>query len=191
MVKRERIILCNNKENKESADNFPVAKSGVSLPVNPPPILSRMITLLADVNLTMDDIDVKLMEEFPVLVTEGWGIGSTRKKIKKYPLLARTAAEARMLLWRELGRSKIDGYRVISEAMDAEKVAADGSITKDHDIRMKAADRMLTLQGENVNPAGAKTNINISGEGQKILIMTADGKPAAFPVRDKETADGN
>jgi hypothetical protein len=152
------------------------------------PILSRLIELLADTNLTMNDVDIKIMEEFPELVAEGWTIGSTRKKIKRYPVLARTVNEARTLLWREVGRSKLDGYRVISEALDAVSVAPDGSTVPNHDIRLKANTQMMTLMGECVNPAGAKTNIQVNGENAKILITTSDGSPMPFPTRENTNA---
>ena len=91
-----------------------------------------------------------------------------------------------MLLWRELGRSKIDGYRVISEAMSAEKVSMSGDREADHEVRLKAADRFLTLNGESVNPAGARMNIQLNGGESKILIQTADGAPVPFPMRAEE-----
>lgn len=147
------------------------------------PILTRMIELMVDVNLTMDEVDQKLMAEFPVLLKEGWHIGSTREKVKKYPILARTASEARALLWREVGVCKKDVFQVYADGMKAEKRDMTGSTDKDHEIRMKAADRVATLMGESVNPAGAKTNISVTGADAKILIQTSDGKPVPFPQR--------
>ena len=163
--------------------------SPVNLPTSPSPATAALISYLCDVNLTMDEIDEKMLKQFPELVKCGWGIGSTRAKVKKYPILARTASEGRMLLWREVGRSKIDGFKVISEAMNAEKIAVDGSATADHEVRMKAADRMLTLMGESVNPAGAKTNITLNGDNQKILITSSDNRPLSFPQRPPEVTD--
>lgn len=166
-------------------------KTGVALPgKKPPPIFSRLVELLADVNLSMDEVDMKIMEEFPQLKEEGWAIGSTRKKVKKYPSLARTAAEARMLLWREVGKSKIDGYKVYADAVEADKVAPNGDAVPDHDIRIKGADRMLALMGENVNPNGARINVNLPGDNAKIMIMTSEGSPLPFPSRE-EIKDGD
>ena len=164
----------------------------VSLPTTKPrsPIISKFIELLCDINLTFDDVDEKMMAEFPKLREEGWSLGSSRDKVKRYPILARTAAEARMLLWREVGLSKRDVFNVYAEATRAEKVALDGSRTEDHDIRIKGADRAATLMGENVNPAGAKTNITVSGADAKILIQTSDGKAVPFPMREESNEQG-
>jgi hypothetical protein len=154
------------------------------------PELSRLIEYLADPNLTMSDIDEKMMEEFPHLVKEGWAIGSTRKKVNKYPILARTKAEARALLWRTVGLSKVDGYKVIADAMSANTYSLDGTAYPDHKTRLSASDRMLTLMGENVNPAGAKTNVTISGADSKILIQTSDGSAVPFPMRNNNIIPG-
>lgn len=156
------------------------------------PILSKFIEFLADINLTNEDVDDKMMEAFPHLVDEGWKRGTTRQKLNMYPALARTAAEARVLLWRELGRSKIDGYRVISDALEAEKVSVDGATAPDHKIRLEAADRFLSLTGENASPAGARVNVTIGGGDNKIMIMSSDGKALPFPTREAiEESDGD
>lgn len=141
----------------------------------PSPMVSRMIELLSDINLTMRDVDEKLMKEFPELVAQGWTVGSTRMKVQKYPVLARTANEARAMLWREVGRSKIDAYRAISDAIEATSVDLGGTERPNHDIRLKASDRMLALMGENSTPAGAKMNITVGSGDHKIMIVTSDG----------------
>ena len=147
------------------------------------PIISKFIDLLCDINLTLSDVDEKMMAEFPQLRNEGWTIGSSKAKVKKFPILARTAAEARMLLWREVGLDKKDVFQVYKDATLAEKVTIDGTREPDHDIRIKGADRAATLMGENVNPAGAKTNIPVTGADAKILIQTSEGKTVPFPTR--------
>jgi hypothetical protein len=188
LITLDKLFFCDIF--KMMSDSSPI--SPLIFPSEKPksPMIRRMIELLTDVNLTMNEIDEKMMQEFPQLIKEGWHIGSTREKVKKYPLLARTASEARVLLWRELGRSKIDGFRVISEAMEAQKATPDGVLVEDHDMRMKAADRMLTLMGEQVSPAGAKVNINMPGDSNKIVIMTSDGRELKSD-EELRTTDGN
>ena len=147
--------------------------SGVNLPTSCPAEYSRLIELLCDIDLTLDEVDVKMMGEFPDL---GWKTGTARSKIKRYPILKRTVVEGRMLNWRELGRSKADVYRVISEAMDAVRVDADGVERADHEVRMKSAVKMAKSMGEPLE-GGDKVSVNVAGEGNKILIMTSEGKP--------------
>ena len=154
----------------------------ISLPsVKPRSLMvSRLIELLCDINLTFSDVDEKMMAEFPQLRAEGF---SSKDKVKKFPILARTAAEGRMLLWREVGLDKKGVYQVYKDATGADKVALDGNREPDHDIRIKGADRAATLMGENINPAGAKTNITVTGADAKILIQTSEGKTVPFPQR--------
>lgn len=140
------------------------------------PLMKRIIELLTDTNLSYSDIDIKLMEEFPHLVEEGWKVGSMRKKVKKYPIFGRTAKESRALIWRELGRSKKDGFKVFSDAIDANQVAADGTERPDHKTRMEASKAMLALMGENTSPQGAKINMSLGTGDNKIMIVTSDGK---------------
>lgn len=164
--------------NELKANEHAVEDKKLNLPSNKPPkIIGRMIELLTDVNLDPSDVDRKLMEEFPHLKDEGWRVGSTKQKMKKYPLIAKTAKEARALLWRKVGRSKIDGFKAISDCLKATKTSGDGSVEPDHKMRHDAAKTMLTLMGEDTSSSGAKTNINISGEGDhKIMIVSSDGK---------------
>jgi hypothetical protein len=150
--------------------------SDIVMPTKEPPkMVGRMIELLADLNLQPSEVDEKMMEEFPHLKDEGWKIGTTRKKLKSYPMLARSVKEAKALLWREVGLSRKDAYQVIADATKAEKKNIDGSIEPDHKIRMDATDRFLNLNGENPRGTGG-TNISVGGGDNKIMIITSSGQ---------------
>lgn len=110
-----------------------------------PDTLPKLIELLSDQNLSLVEIDVQM----------GWGAGETKRKLERYPLLAKTANEARVLAMRRAGLSKVESFKVIADAHKAD--GDDGKA--DHDIRLKAADRALALMGEKTGLIGGGTTV--------------------------------
>jgi hypothetical protein len=119
--------------------------------LTPPPEYTKLIELLCDNNLSMIDIDARM----------GWAEGETARKIRRYPLLAKTATEARALAMREAGLSKVESFKVIASAHGA----STADERPDHEVRLKAADRALALMGEKTvggGPTVAIKDININ-----------------------------
>lgn len=168
---------------------LPLQKNDVPQPVNPfasilpadaPPEMHKLIALLATPDISLSEIDEQM----------GWPLGETRSKLKRWPILAKTATEARMLAMRAAGLEKTDAYKVYKEALDAEKTVSvedntndvePGSRTNvtepDHKIRITAADRVLTLFGESPvtpRPQSAPTyqQNNITVNSSDVTLLT-------------------
>lgn len=117
-----------------------------------PADLVKLIELLSDYNLSLPEVDARM----------GWVPGATKDKLNKFPILARTANEARVLAMRTAGLSKVESFKVIADAHKAD----DHDGLADHDIRLKAADRALALMGEKTvatsGPTVQARDINIT-----------------------------
>lgn len=174
-VRMTNQLKANNQEPKASAMEPTAPVSDLLLPTDPPPVIKRIIELMSDLDLTMADVDRQIVIDFPELREEGWKVGSTRKFLKKYPILKTTIKQSRALLWRDAGMSRLDAYKVIADAKEAVKIAGDGSEAIDHKTRMDASDRFLGLNGEAVKGSG--TSVHIGGDGDhKIMIVTSKGE---------------
>lgn len=105
-----------------------------------PAEVEKLIELLADPNNKASDIDDMF----------GWASGECVRKLRLYPLLRRTVEEARVLGLRRVGLEKEDCYKVYKDATLAVKTKNEaGEMMEDHEVRIKAADRVLVLMGEN------------------------------------------
>lgn len=121
-----------------------------------PPEIVDLVRLLADPNLTTADIDMEM----------NWPAGETRRKLNKYPILARTAQEARILAFRKVGLEspRLAAYQVIADALKANKRVYDnlGNVVDeviDHKIRLEAAQKMLRILGDDSGPI-----LNVEGD---------------------------
>lgn len=115
---------------------------------NPPEDLKKLISLLADSNLTFNQIDQEM----------GFPLGETRKKLERWPILKQAGLEARALALRTAGIDKAKVYKVYSEAMDANTTLPTGELAEDHKTRIMGADRAAVLLGEKISSTG---NVNV------------------------------
>lgn len=119
---------------------------------DPPPELVKFIDLLSNPSLVPKDIDYLM----------GWDAGQTRKKLLQYPILARTANEAKVIAYRMVGvdSPRLSAYKAYVDALEAtrsEQVGYDGSTEQgifekvpDHRIRIDAANKILKSLGDDV-----------------------------------------
>lgn len=130
--------------------------------------MKNFVELLSDANLSNSDVDEAM----------GWDAGTTVHKLQRWPSLQALKSEARLMALRSAGVEKADAYRVYKEALAAEKpLVVDGNIeyVTDHDVRIKAADRIATLLGEKPVSGGNSTTvalgvqINLSSEERELL----------------------
>lgn len=112
-----------------------------------PPEVKKLIELLANPSLTTMDVDQEM----------GWPEGETRRKLKQYPLLAKTANEARVIAFRAVGLDapRIAAFRAIADALTATKREQCGNFeyveVPDHGTRLKAANQILKVLGDDAS----------------------------------------
>lgn len=141
-----------------------------SLLVDPPPEVVKLIELLVNPNLSMGEID-SLMS---------WPVGKTRRTLTAYPLLARTANEARVLAFRNSGLEapRLGAYKAIVEALAATKSVQTGDFTwadePDHAIRLKAANQILKVLGDDSSATVNHIEVELH---QKIYNLINQNKP--------------
>lgn len=144
----------------------PFAQSDNFIPT-PPTEMQEFVGLLSDANLSNNEVDEAM----------NWPIGTTANKMQRWPELRELRKEARLMAMRAAGLDKAGAYKVYVEGLKAEKaMVVDGSLeyVTDHDVRIKAADRVATLLGEKPLGNGGTTiavgvQINLSTEERELL----------------------
>jgi hypothetical protein len=142
---------------------------------NPPEDLKKLISLLADSNLTFNQIDQEM----------GFPLGETRKKLERWPILKQAGLEARALALRTAGIDKAKVYKVYSEAMDANTITPEG-IMEDHKTRIMGADRAAVLLGEKISSTG---NVNVQVNNN--VALTPDDVDRLEAILNKRRAERN
>lgn len=151
--------------------------------IEPPEEYKKLVELLCDYNLTSDEVDLQMMNIVPE-----WRLGDAKRKMRRYPLLARTVAEGKALAMRQAGADKVESIKRYVEAQGAVKSVPCGSdengtvysSVSDHDVRMKASDRILTLMGESpvvvskVDVAIDNRQINIGEDVLREFVSAVD-----------------
>jgi galactokinase len=129
-----------------------------------PEELKKFIELASDPDVELKDIDRHF----------GWEEGESRRKIQAYPLLKSLIKETKIMALKALGVSKADAYRVYKDAMSAESVEG----MPEHDVRMKAADRVLALYGERVTGVGGG-GVTVAIQNNDNRVMTVNREDVA------------
>jgi hypothetical protein len=142
---------------------------------NPPEDIKKLITLLADANLTFSQIDTEM----------GFPQGETKRKLERWPILRQAGLEARTLALREAGIDKAKVYRVYSEAMDANTSTPDG-LMEDHKTRIMGADRAAVLLGEKISSTG---NVNVQVNNN--VSLTPEDVDRLEGILNKRRAEKN
>lgn len=125
-----------------------------------PEELKKFIELASDPDVELREIDRHF----------GWEEGESRRKIQAYPLLKSLIKETKIMALKALGISKADAYKVYKDAMSAEDIEGMPS----HEVRMKAADRVLALYGERVNGGGSGVTVAIQNNDNRVMTVNRE-----------------
>jgi hypothetical protein len=139
-----------------------------------PPELREFLSLCMDINLTLADVDEAM----------GYEAGTSRKLLRRHKTLAVTVNEGRVLAMREAGYDKVAAFKKVWDLQEAKRTNINGDEEPDNKVQLDAAKAVLGYMGE-VSGSGAKVGISLTGSGNKILVLTSEGNPAPFPMRDK------
>jgi len=133
-----------------------------------PDEVKKYVELIIDPNLTLEDVDI----------IQGLEPGTTRMRIKTYKKFRNLVEYARDFAIKEAGLNKAAAFKAYGDALEAERGDGEGGREEDHNTRIKAADRILTILGEKLG-SGGNTNIvidnrqEISQDVRNQIIMEA------------------
>lgn len=130
-------------------------------------VYDRFITLIADENMSNDQIDIAME----------WDIGSTLKQLKRMSK-AVSSKESRMVTLRAAELGKKEAFDVYRRGLKAKRTLIDKfggqTIVDDYETQVKCADRVATLFGEAVSGSSGMTvavgvSMTISDKEKELL----------------------